>query len=120
MATQRGFPHEIRPGPDGRRLVFLGRDTVGSPIDFTPEEAEAAIDRAKYTFEADGVIRMELDGRSLRLCRVDLLHQVPGWISWSTDPLFNADPVASYRRSIMYGARIEGDAFFVIDSTTDG
>lgn len=72
----------------------------------------------KFGFETK--VEIEYDGRWLELGRMDDCDENRSFIDQCDSRAFEINPVRYYKKTILIGALVTADSFFVIDSGTDG
>ena len=102
------FPHEYMT-PEEAEFFLLSQRHV-----------EISIDWCDAWKSMDFNVFVKHKGRRLRVGRVDMCHQVPTLIGSVSDVSFYQDPLKWFATKAHLGARIVDDAFYVIDSLTDG
>jgi len=104
-------------------VLVLTREYVMIDVQFDLRETITIIIENKSRLHknryGDNVLQVKYENKWLEVARTDLMGQDHASVCFDTDESLN-DALMYHKNSVLYGSYIKEDAFYIIDSMTDG
>src|SRR5580765_1651853 len=95
---------------------FIGE--ASKTLTLNRDQARLTLTYCKWRQREEGGVEILYNSRWLHLCRTDLYLDIRTWTSRASHG--NPDSLSFYIDTVAFGARITEDAFFIVDSLSDG